>query len=166
MLYMQVPGWSHPVLISSGSLSLLAPRPEGHGSSLWAPWSTAHADAELCMGLLFYQRAQTLKRCFPLGGDLVQVAARLFHARLIHAPNGFASRPQTLHEARRLHRPQVFGDRLARDLGIRGEPGDGERSVTAQVSDQPQARLVSQRREHVSGSGNRAWAQSSCAVTA
>lgn len=77
--------------------------------------------------------------------------ASVSQAPLLQLPNALAPMPFALDQARGFHHPQVFGDGLASDLGSRGEAGNRQRAFIAQAENDPQAGLVTQRRENGSG---------------
>src|SRR4030095_12411151 len=84
----------------------------------------------------------------PLERDLVQVPARGPKACLVKLPPSLPATTAGMHETRLLHNAQVLGDGLARDSRADSETRDGQRPLIAQARDQPQTRLVAQRREN------------------
>jgi hypothetical protein len=96
---------------------------------------------------VFDELAQPAKGGVPLLCNQVEVPTRVFKAPLVQLPNALTAVPSATHDTRSLHHTQVFGDRLTSDVGARGKPGDGHRSLITEAGDKPQAGLVTERRK-------------------
>jgi hypothetical protein len=99
------------------------------------------------MGTAFFRSirdelAQSSKSVIPLLGNQVEVAPRVFKPLRVQLPNAFAPVPGVTHETCFFHQAQMFGDRLTRAVGARGEPRDGHRSAIAEARHEAQAGLV------------------------
>src|ERR1700730_1129986 len=93
---------------------------------------------------VFDEPAQPATGGVPLLCNQVEVPTRVFKAPLVQLPNALTAVPSATHDTRSLHHTQVFGDRLTSDVGARGEPGDGHRSLITEAGEKPQARLVTE----------------------
>src|SRR5437867_706605 len=85
----------------------------------------------------------------PLLRDSIQVSACLLEAPRLELPDALTLAPATLaaHEARSGERMNVLRDSLTRDGGPRAQMHDGEWPFRAEAGDEPQTRLVPERRE-------------------
>ena len=98
--------------------------------------------------LLLHEGLEAPECRIPIGGDLVEVVLGSLQACGFELPDPLAPVAAIPSQPRIRKDVEMFGNRLAGDLGAFTQLRDGERSLGAQARDHAQPRGVSERREH------------------
>src|SRR5580658_8228375 len=87
-----------------------------------------------CFASVFDEVAQPAKSVVPLLRDQAEIMPCLGKALPFQSPNALAPAPCVAHQPGALHHAQMFCDRLAANLELRGQLGDGHCSIAAAPS--------------------------------
>ena len=109
--------------------------------------SSRAARAPLRLPFILHKRPQPPQRRIPLPRNLIEIPLHIRQPLRPQLPHRFPPSTRRARQPRLLERMQMLRDRLARDLRAIRQPHNRQRPLRAQPPDDPQTRLVTQRRE-------------------
>ena len=110
--------------------------------------SSRAARVPLGSSLFLHKHAQPTQRRIPIPRYLIKIPLYIRQSLRPQLPHRFPPQSRRARQPGLLERMQMLRDRLARDLRSVREPHDRQRPLRTQPPDDPQTRLVTQRREN------------------